>query len=237
MSHTDSIVHAKLLTPPVQHHALEGIVIGGSYNPDEGTVDVLLGDTGAVENDGQSGQVILKGLPLTVHAIGDQQGPLGDERCILVQRWSGYAVQLEHGPDDSPAAPSGERWIVPPGTNTSLKFQKNKVTLSASEIDLIAASLAKIIAPQFTVQASTSVLLDTPVVEISGTSITSTTGDPISFIGGGGTAYSIVRTVDLLTLIGEINSHVHTNGGGGLNTGTPTVPFTPVPGSSQFLAS
>ncbi len=92
---------------------LEGVVMAGSWNPAEGTVQVLVGDTAlaaALPDSYDSAMVVT--ATIQTPQIGDQYGPVGGERAILHEAQGSWVATFEHGPDDTPNAPSGERWIV-----------------------------------------------------------------------------------------------------------------------------
>jgi hypothetical protein len=90
---------------------LEGIVISGSWNPVEATIEAVIGDTYAfIADSGDRFVTII--ATMATGQIGDQYGPIGGERVLLYQTQSGWVAKLEHGYDDSPQAPMGERWIA-----------------------------------------------------------------------------------------------------------------------------
>jgi hypothetical protein len=98
--------------PPI---AREGVVVGGSFDPTDGTAEVILGDTYAIVGDDNiipdSGTTVRR-LPMLTTHLGDQYGPVGNERALLIPSQSGYHVLLHHDEDDAQAAlPAGERWI------------------------------------------------------------------------------------------------------------------------------
>lgn len=92
---------------------LEGVVLAGSWNPAEGTVQVLVGDTAlaAAMSDSYDAAMIVTATVQTSQ-IGDQYGPAGAERVVLHESQGSWIATFEHGPDDTPGAPSGERWIA-----------------------------------------------------------------------------------------------------------------------------
>lgn len=96
----------------IDRDGLEGVVVAGSYDPGEGTIEVVVGDTDAAFGAGTTEREIITAT-LATGQIGDQYGPIGGERVVLTLTHSGaYVAKLEHGPDDSPQAPMGERWIA-----------------------------------------------------------------------------------------------------------------------------
>ena len=92
---------------------LEGVVMAGSWNPAEGTVQVLVGDTAlaAAMADSYDAAMIVTATVQTSQ-IGDQYGPVGAERVVLHESQGSWIATFEHGPDDTPGAPAGERWIA-----------------------------------------------------------------------------------------------------------------------------
>ena len=95
----------------------DGIVMAGSYDPADGTVSVGIGDTFAClpEDEiflGYTPPLTYKKVRLATSQIGDQYGPVGGERVDLHPTYGGQQAVLKHGPDDSPQAPAGERWIM-----------------------------------------------------------------------------------------------------------------------------
>jgi hypothetical protein len=100
--------------------AREGVVASGSWqgvpNPgadsEAGTVQVIFGDTAAISPDEEGDQPIVhQNIPVATTHLGDQYGPVGGERVVIIPTNSGYLALLRHGDDDTPGAPSGERWI------------------------------------------------------------------------------------------------------------------------------
>lgn len=94
--------------PNAQH----GVAIGGSYNAAESTVQAQHGDTGAITSDSGDMPVWRPDIPLLTIHVGDQYGPVGNERVAMLESTHGPVAAFIHGPDDSPQAPSGERWIA-----------------------------------------------------------------------------------------------------------------------------
>jgi hypothetical protein len=89
----------------------EGIAQSGSYNPTEGTVDVIQGDT-FNQFLGEGDQPIPhKSVPIVGPMVGWQYGLIGDERVILIPTQGGFVALTHHGEDDSPGAPAGELWV------------------------------------------------------------------------------------------------------------------------------
>lgn len=91
---------------------IEGVIIAGSYLPSNGTAQVLLAHTymAAGYNDGT--QPVIVRATLATIGYGDQYGPVGGERCLVIRAGTHWVALIEFGPDDSPGVPAGERWIV-----------------------------------------------------------------------------------------------------------------------------
>lgn len=90
---------------------VEGIVIAGSWNPVTATIQVVVGDTYAIANDGGGDQFDVRTATIAT-TYNDQYGPVGGERVFLVRVGGGYIAHFEHADDDTLGAPAGERWIV-----------------------------------------------------------------------------------------------------------------------------
>lgn len=90
----------------------EGTIIGQSYEPATGASSVLFGDTYALLGDDGDTFINHPGLPLATSQIGDQSGPVGNERIVAIPSPTGYVLHFVHGEDDSPNVPAGERWIL-----------------------------------------------------------------------------------------------------------------------------
>ena len=94
--------------PPI---ARDAVVVGGSYQPKDGTAQSMLGDTYAITGlDGD--QYIPQPADVATTQIGDQYGPVGGERVVLIPTQGGPVKLFIHDEDDSPRAPAGERWIT-----------------------------------------------------------------------------------------------------------------------------
>lgn len=99
--------------PPV---GLDCIVSGGSWDSTDGTAQAIIGDTDAANALAQQfGEANAQLVPPTLTPVattqyGDQYGPVGNERVVLIPTQSGLVTMFTHGPDDSPGAPSGEQW-------------------------------------------------------------------------------------------------------------------------------
>lgn len=92
--------------------ARDAVVVAGTHNPKDGTADALFGDTYAIIGDDGDQFISYPKIPSVTTQLGDQYGPVGNERAVLIPTQSGYVKLFIHGPDDSPGAPAGERWIT-----------------------------------------------------------------------------------------------------------------------------
>lgn len=90
---------------------VEGIVIAGSWNPVTATIQVVVGDTYAIANDGGGDQFDVRTATIAT-TYNDQYGPVGGERVFLTRVGGGYVAQFEHADDDTLNTPAGERWVV-----------------------------------------------------------------------------------------------------------------------------
>jgi hypothetical protein len=108
---------------PIAHR---GIVMPGSYDPTDGTIEVLIGNTYALIGDDGDVPATLKKVPLLSTMVGDLSAPIGGERVIIHRD---FGAILHHGPDDtpgtatngSPGAVLGER-IIAHRNPTTLTF-------------------------------------------------------------------------------------------------------------------
>lgn len=91
---------------------LEGVLQAGSYDPTNGTVQVVIGHTVAAAGFDDGDQPMIVTASLATVGYGDQYGPIGNERALVLRAGTHYIAFIEFGPDDSPGVPSGERWIV-----------------------------------------------------------------------------------------------------------------------------
>jgi hypothetical protein len=91
--------------------AREGVVQRDSYNAADGTISVIDGVTAAMFEDDGNEPLIHTRVPLASSHVGDQFGPIGGERVVLVPTQSGYIALHRHGPNDSAGALIAERLI------------------------------------------------------------------------------------------------------------------------------
>lgn len=91
----------------------EGVVASGSWDAAEATVQHIFGETAAISPDEDNDQPLsVDKMLVATTGIGDQYAPVGNERTVAIPTPSGHVLLFVHGPDDTPQAPSGERWIV-----------------------------------------------------------------------------------------------------------------------------
>ncbi len=105
-----------------------GVIVPGSYNSKDGTVQVLIGTTAAIIPTAWSQPLAYPKLPLMTPVHGMQAGPKGGERCVVVKIKGGRGVYLVHDMDDSPGAPAGEYWYVHPDSKSSIKVTNDGPT-------------------------------------------------------------------------------------------------------------
>jgi len=87
-----------------------GTIMKGTWNPADGTAEVLYDNTAAVFTDQGKAPSIVR-MKIDVPHVGDQTGPDGDERVHIQVAEDGLTAKMIHGPDDSPGAVVGQRLI------------------------------------------------------------------------------------------------------------------------------
>lgn len=93
------------------HLGMEGTIVAGTYNPTDGTVQVVVGETLANFDDPDQ-------LPMAITAqlgtmmLGLRGGPQGGERAIIMPTRGGWRCWLEDNFDDAPGVPAGELWFT-----------------------------------------------------------------------------------------------------------------------------
>jgi hypothetical protein len=92
----------------VPFRGFEGTVWGGTYNPADGTVDVVVGES--VSSFGPAAPGFAVKAKLMTKAVGQQDGPQGGERAIIIGTPGNLHAILHCEEDDSPGAPAGESW-------------------------------------------------------------------------------------------------------------------------------
>lgn len=97
---------------------LSGVIVAGSYDPigiQQGnlalpSVEVIIGEDYASTTNTET--LVTRRATLATSQIGDMAGPVGGERVVLFRSPSGWIAMFQHGPDDTPKTPQGERWIA-----------------------------------------------------------------------------------------------------------------------------
>ena len=190
---------------------LEGVVVAGSWNPATATVQVTIGDTYAIANDGNGDQFAI--ITATVGTTyNDQYGPVGGERVHLQRVGAGWVAHFEHADDDSPGAPAGERWIVKKNAAGSviayIKMTNDGYT-NGDGFGGIKALVGKFLS--FLTAGGYGIQVDDQNSEtLLGQLSAIATGNP----------NKVARYSDLQTIVTALNNHYH--GGNTAATGTAT---------------
>lgn len=94
------------------HEAVEGLVQPGSWDPAAGTVKVIVGTTGTLQDGADPDETTLypDPVPVMTSHIGSQGAPLGLERVILLRYEGGLVALYKHDVDDSLGALAGEHF-------------------------------------------------------------------------------------------------------------------------------
>lgn len=93
-------------------NGLEGFIVPGSFNPDDGTVHVTIGNTYAINQDEFDAPLTLPNIRISTGHIGTLGGPIGGERCVLHPVEGGFVATLVHDEDDAPGVQAGEWWAM-----------------------------------------------------------------------------------------------------------------------------
>lgn len=113
--------------------SFEGTIVEDTYNPDDTTVQVAIGEAFANFDDPNQQPYAVVGKLFTTH-IGISTPPLGGERCVVILTRGIPRVLLNVDEDDSLGTPAGEFWMmhIKPGTtgagNTPVTDSGVKVT-------------------------------------------------------------------------------------------------------------
>lgn len=94
-----------------EKYDLEGVVIDGSWDPVNGTVQVQEGASYSVFGDSGDQPMIITAM-LINPSKGQQGPPVGGERATCWQSQSGWKATLENSYDESHQTPAGEWWQV-----------------------------------------------------------------------------------------------------------------------------
>lgn len=90
---------------------LEGVVVEGSWNPVDGTIQVQEGSSYAILGDDGDQPVIITAI-LNNTSKGQQGPPVGGERVTVRASQSGWTATLQNSYNESPQTPAGEWWQV-----------------------------------------------------------------------------------------------------------------------------
>lgn len=229
---------------------LEGIIQAGSYDPTVGTVQISIGHTVAAAsfNDGDQPDIVTAALATI--GYGDQYGPVGNERALVLRAGTHYVALIEFGPDDSPNAPSGERWTIHRNSSGATDAYDKITNDGATAGDGKAGR--RILVGEYAVIQTTGGLQVTlndkagisGQIELTAGSLTlimdANTGT--LQIGGSGTTSgdAIMRQSDIVSLLSSLATNLQTwanaNFAGGTNTKPgPTMP-SPAGSSKSFSA-
>lgn len=225
--------------------AQDGIVANGSWNPADGTISVWMNETSSILVNRTEQPLPRQGIQLLAPVHGQQAGPIGGERVILIRRHSGWIAVLEHGLDDSPGAPAGESWMTQQSGDGG--SQKSSIKLkNGGDVSITAANAHQVTAASstheitgteahsaqmFTATATSAASITAPSVQIG------PTGGPNLSIGSSGynSADAPILEAAFAAFYEWALTHVHVPGGE--NTGPPLVPPPMVPGASNVSIS
>jgi hypothetical protein len=111
----------------------EGTIVKDTWNPTDGSVQVVVGESFANFNDPDQLPYAITGQVMTL-MLGLRGGPIGGERVLAIRVGGGFRFLMEENFDDAVGAPSGELWYrhYKPGTvgadNTPVSDSGFKVT-------------------------------------------------------------------------------------------------------------
>ena len=117
--------------------SFEGTIVADTYNPEDTTVQVAIGEAFSNFDDPNQQPYAVLGKLFTTH-IGMSTPPLGGERCVVIMTRGIPRVLMNVDQDDSLGTPPGEFWLmhVKPGTtgagNTPVTDAGIKVQQDAS---------------------------------------------------------------------------------------------------------
>lgn len=243
--------------------SIEGVVVAGSYNPANNSIQVTMGHTvAAAAFTTPSGQPIFPTVvtaQLDTSGFGRQYGPVGGEQVVLTQCGTQYLATLEQNSLDSPGVPSGETWEMhyAPGTTTTNAFWKltndgasmgdglgGYQVLGGSLVSFTTAGGLEFTlndtTETITIQASSGLAItidkSTSAVNIGGSPSAAAS---ITFNGAAtSTANGVIRQSDLVTFLTNLQTALGTwasaNLSGGSGATGPTLSFTPSGSSHSF---
>lgn len=105
-----AMLNAKFMEIP-QPIALEGKVVGGTWDTTDGSAAFQQGDTASSFGD-DSDQNLIKSYPILTGQPGDYYGTVGNEPAIVLQSQCGNVMSFIQSTVNPPSVPSGERWIL-----------------------------------------------------------------------------------------------------------------------------
>ena len=105
-----AVLNAKLMEIP-QPIALEGKIVGGTWDVTDGSAAFQQGDTASSFGD-DSDQNLIKSYPIMTSQPGDYYGPVGGESALVFQSQCGNVMGFIQSTVNPPQVPSGERWIL-----------------------------------------------------------------------------------------------------------------------------
>lgn len=103
----DVLAWAQLTMRTPLQLSFEGTIVADTYNPTDGSVQVLVGEAFSNFDSDDQLPFAITGQ-LTTPMLGLQGAPQGGERAILKITRGRYRIELEHDWDDSPNVPTGE---------------------------------------------------------------------------------------------------------------------------------
>lgn len=216
--------------------AEDGIIADGSYSPKDGTVSVWMTETASLLPSNTEQPLPIQGVQLLTPVHGQQAGPVGGERVILIRRHSGWLAVLEHGEEDSPGAPAGEyHYLHKSGSFYKFKNSGDLDLNANAAHNVTAASSTHAVtgnethtAQNFSATATTAASVIAPSTQIG------PSGGPYLNIGGGGYSASDAPILEAAFAIFNAWAATHIHGPGtGSDTGPPTISPPTVPGASN----
>lgn len=90
---------------------MEGLIVPDTWNPVNCTAHVLVGHTGSLFDSDTDQVIVLNPVRIVTNHVGDQGGPIGNERCIVFPYEDGhtYVAMLFSDQQDTPNVPAGEK--------------------------------------------------------------------------------------------------------------------------------
>lgn len=239
--------------------AEHGVCVGGSWSPvdnagaqiDAGTIQSTSGKTAAILGDDGDTGLAKPRLNVATTMVGDQYGPIGNERVVIIPTETAEIALFIHGPDDSPGAPAGERWICHRNPTTGKVDSYIKLTNDGSTPGDGKGGLKLGFAEFATIDTSGghSITLDDVAKKITITSaggLTIILDDNTGTIqhAGSGNAQgdALVRYSDIQTLLSNLQTQLgvwaaaHLQSGSGGSAPTTIATITPTASAKTFTA-